>query len=96
MTGQCSTKWRAAIDLPRILLLSAWCGSETRDCNVNECLIVVSFRYAVQLITPSKLHTKIQGSEEIGRDSVEAVAALFLDAKTSARILAEKKDKYMM
>ncbi|XP_055351393.1 ruvB-like 1 [Paramacrobiotus metropolitanus] len=63
---------------------------------LKEIGTTASLRYAVQLITPAKLHAQVQGVDTIGRESIQTVASLFLDAKTSARILAEKKEKYMM
>jgi len=52
-------------------------------------------RYAVQLLTPASLLAKINGKEAIDKDEIEEINELFYDAKSSAKILAEQKDKYM-
>ena len=53
------------------------------------------FRYAVQLLTPASLLAKINGKDCIGKEEIDEVNQLFFDAKSSAKILAEQKDKYM-
>lgn len=53
------------------------------------------FRYAVQLLTPANLLSKINGRDSIGKDEIEETNKLFFDAKSSAKILAEQEDKYM-
>lgn len=55
-----------------------------------------TLRYAVQLLTPASLTAKTNGRQEIIKEDVEEVNALFLDAKSSAIILSEQKDKFMM
>lgn len=57
--------------------------------------LLVRFRYAVQLLTPAHLAAKINGRSNISQSDVEEVASLFLDAKQSARILSENKEKFM-
>jgi RuvB-like protein 1 len=52
-------------------------------------------RYAVQLLTPASLLAKINGKDAISKDEITEVNELFYDAKSSAKILAEQKDKYM-
>jgi len=52
-------------------------------------------RYAVQLLTPASLLAKINGKEGIDKEEIEEINELFFDAKSSAKILAEQKDKYM-
>lgn len=54
-----------------------------------------TLRYAVQLLTPAFLTAKINGRRHITLGDVEEVGSLFLDAKSSAKILTENKDKYM-
>ena len=51
--------------------------------------------YAVQLLTPASLLAKINGKEAIDKEEIEEINELFFDAKSSAKILAEQKDKYM-
>jgi len=56
----------------------------------------VLFSYAAQLLTPaSLLAIKINGKECIGKEEIEEINGLFYDAKASAKILAEQKDKFM-
>jgi len=52
-------------------------------------------RYSVQLLTPASLLAKINGKDAIDREEIEEINELFYDAKSSAKILAEQKDKYM-
>jgi len=52
-------------------------------------------RYAVQLLTPASLTAKINGRTSITVEDVKEVGGLFLDAKSSAKILTENKDRYM-
>ncbi|CAG9862940.1 unnamed protein product [Phyllotreta striolata] len=54
-----------------------------------------TLRYAVQLLTPSFLTAKINGRSNILQSDVEEIGTLFLDAKSSAKILTEQKDKFM-
>jgi RuvB-like protein 1 (pontin 52) len=54
-----------------------------------------SLRYAVQLLTPSKIMAATRGSDTILREDVEEIDSLFLDAKASAKMLAEQEDKYL-
>ncbi|KAK9890603.1 hypothetical protein WA026_011968 [Henosepilachna vigintioctopunctata] len=55
-----------------------------------------TLRYAVQLLTPSSLTAKTNGRTNIIKADVEEVNSLFLDAKSSAKILSAQKDKFMM
>ncbi|XP_018330156.1 ruvB-like helicase 1 [Agrilus planipennis] len=55
-----------------------------------------TLRYAVQLLTPAALTAKTNGRNNITRVDVEEVSILFLDAKSSAKILSQNKDKYML
>ncbi|KAJ8918789.1 hypothetical protein NQ315_011073 [Exocentrus adspersus] len=55
-----------------------------------------TLRYAVQLLTPAYLTAKINGRNNIVNGDIEEVGSLFLDAKSSAKILTENKEKYMM
>lgn len=54
-----------------------------------------SLRYAVQLITPSHILAQTSGRDKITKEDVEEVDSLFLDAKQSAKLLAESGDKYL-
>ncbi|GBP32830.1 RuvB-like helicase 1 [Eumeta japonica] len=54
-----------------------------------------TLRYAVQLLTPAQLTARAEGSTKITPAHVTQVHRLFLDAKSSARILTQQADKYM-
>jgi RuvB-like protein 1 (pontin 52) len=54
-----------------------------------------SLRYAVQLLTPSKVLATTQGRESIEAEHVDEIDRLFSDAKRSAKVLAEQHDKYL-
>ncbi|XP_039282926.1 LOW QUALITY PROTEIN: ruvB-like helicase 1 [Nilaparvata lugens] len=55
-----------------------------------------TLRYAVQLLTPSSLTARVNGRSVISKEDVQEVGQLFLDAKSSARILTQYKDKFMV
>lgn len=55
-----------------------------------------TLRYAVQLLTPASLTAKTNGRSNITKSDIEEVSLLFLDAKSSAKILSQNRDKYMM
>lgn len=55
----------------------------------------LTFRYGAQLLTPSSLIAKINGRNSITKADIEEAKCLFLDAKSSGKILAAKKDKFM-
>lgn len=52
-------------------------------------------RYAVQILTPAHLLTKVNGKEDIGKEEIDEINEIFYDAKASAKILADQGDKYM-
>ncbi|KZS12752.1 RuvB 1-like protein [Daphnia magna] len=54
-----------------------------------------TLRYAVQLLTPGALTAKVNGRSSITNEDIKEVGGLFLDAKSSAKILTQDKDKYM-
>ncbi|CAL8113918.1 unnamed protein product [Orchesella dallaii] len=54
-----------------------------------------TLRYAVQLLTPSAVTAKINGRTSITKNDVNEVSGLFLDAKSSAKLLSENDSKYM-
>ena len=64
-----------------------------------ECLgeigVKTTLRYAVQLMTPASILSRINGREAVGKDDVDEINELFFDAKASAKLLAEQDDKYM-
>lgn len=55
-----------------------------------------TLRYVVQLLTPAALTAKTNGRASISKEDILEVSSLFLDAKSSAKILTEQKDKFMM
>jgi len=54
-----------------------------------------SLRYAVQLLTPSKILANTTGRESVSRDDVDEINKLFYDAKTSAKLLAKLDTEYL-
>ncbi|XP_030761544.1 ruvB-like helicase 1 [Sitophilus oryzae] len=62
---------------------------------LGEVGVKATLRYVVQLLTPAHLTAKINGRTNITQSDVEEVASLFLDAKQSAKILSENKEKFM-
>merc|ERR1712151_931394 len=54
-----------------------------------------SLRFANQLLSPANILAKTLGMDEISVDEIESVSELFMDAKSSARILHEHEDKYL-
>mmetsp|Transcript_17951 Transcript_17951/g.29475 ORF Transcript_17951/g.29475 Transcript_17951/m.29475 type:complete len:456 (+) Transcript_17951:79-1446(+) len=54
-----------------------------------------SLRYAVQLLTPANILARTNGKETISTQEVEEIDQLFVDAKASAKLLAQHQDKYI-
>jgi len=54
-----------------------------------------SLRYVVQLLTPANVLAKINAREAIAKEDIDEINELFYDAKSSAIILSENKDKFM-
>ena len=77
--------------------------AQTEDINISDDALAAlsqlgtqtTLRYSVQLLTPANLLGRINGRSEIQKTDIEEITQLFLDAKQSAKILAEKKDKFM-
>lgn len=55
-----------------------------------------TLRYAVQLLTPSAITAKISGRTNITVDDIKDMGGLFLDAKSSAALLKEQAEKFML
>jgi RuvB-like protein 1 (pontin 52) len=55
-----------------------------------------SLRYGVQLLTPCNVLAHTNGKEAITPEEVDEVNKLFLDAKSSAQLLIEQADKFLM
>lgn len=62
---------------------------------LGEIGVKTTLRYAIQLLTPASLLSRINGRESITREDVEEINELFYDAKSSAKLLAEQEDKFM-
>jgi len=54
-----------------------------------------SLRYALQLLTPAKILARTNGREGVLTSDLEEVDSLFFDAKSSAKLLEQHKDKYL-
>ncbi|XP_075970350.1 ruvB-like helicase pontin [Anticarsia gemmatalis] len=54
-----------------------------------------TLRYAAQLLTPAALAARADGASRITPAHITSVHTLFLDAKSSARILTQHSDKFM-
>lgn len=54
-----------------------------------------TLRYAVQLLTPASLTARINSRTHISQEDINEVNSLFLDAKSSAKILSDQKEKFM-
>lgn len=87
-------------ELEQILKLRATTENLEIDPDALTCLGDVgsrsTLRYAVQLLTPSALTAKTNGRNNIMKSDIEEVTTLFLDAKSSAKILSQNKDKFML
>ena len=55
-----------------------------------------TLRYAVQLLAPAAVSAKNCGRTNVTAEDIRDVGELFLDAKTSAIMLEQNADKYMM
>jgi RuvB-like protein 1 (pontin 52) len=55
-----------------------------------------SLRYAVQLLTPAMILCETNGRTEITSEDVEETNNLFLDMKSSARVLQEQAAKFLL
>ncbi|CAK7329156.1 unnamed protein product [Dovyalis caffra] len=51
-----------------------------------------SLRHAVQLLSPASIVAKMNGREEICKADLEEVSALYLDAKSSAKLLQDQQE----
>ena len=62
---------------------------------LGEIGVKTTLRYAVQLMTPAGILSRINGRESVTKEDVDETDELFFDAKASAKLLAEQEDKYM-
>ena len=56
---------------------------------------IIFFRYAVRLLTPANVMAQQNGHESITAEDIKEAVDLFMDAKTSAQLLAENPEKFM-
>uniref|UniRef100_A0A0D9WW55 RuvB-like helicase n=1 Tax=Leersia perrieri TaxID=77586 RepID=A0A0D9WW55_9ORYZ len=54
-----------------------------------------SLRHAIQLLSPASVVAKANGREKITKVDLEEVSGLYLDAKSSARLLQEQQERYI-
>ncbi|MFS7956662.1 putative DNA helicase [Helianthus anomalus] len=54
-----------------------------------------SLRHAVQLLSPGSVVAKMNGREGICKADLEEVSSLYLNAKSSAKLLQEQQDRYI-
>lgn len=62
---------------------------------MSEIGATTSLRYIVQMLTPAWVLARINGKEAVTVDEVEEVNEIFLDAKTSAKILQEQDAAFL-
>ena len=51
--------------------------------------MLISCRYALQLLTPASILANLAGRTQLELDDISETGELFLDAKTSARLISE-------
>ncbi|ESQ42191.1 hypothetical protein EUTSA_v10013490mg [Eutrema salsugineum] len=68
----------------------------------EECLVLLgdigqrtSLRHAVQLLSPASVVAKMNGRDNICKADIEEITSLYLDAKSSAKLLHEQQEKYI-
>jgi RuvB-like protein 1 (pontin 52) len=49
----------------------------------------------VQLLSPASIVAKMNGRDNICKADIEEVTSLYLDAKSSAKLLHEQQEKYI-
>lgn len=54
-----------------------------------------SLRHAIQLLSPASIVAKTNGRDKICKADLEEVTSLYLDAKSSARLLQEQQERYI-
>ena len=66
------------------------------DTRCSSHVLILFGRYVVQLLTPCSILAKTNGKDNVEADDVQEMHELFLDAKTSAKMLATSGAKYLM
>lgn len=77
--------------------------AQTEDIQLTEATLALlakiadqsSLRYACQLLTPMRVLAETNGRTAPNETDVSEAHLLFKDAKTSAKLLVEHKDKYL-
>ncbi|CAN1794394.1 RuvB-like protein 1, partial [Linum perenne] len=54
-----------------------------------------SLRHAVQLLSPASIVAKMNGRENICKADLDEVCSLYLDAKSSSKLLQDQQEKYI-
>lgn len=62
---------------------------------LGEIGLETTMRFAVQLLTPSKLLAKMNGRDTVCVDDIKEVSEMFLDAKASASLLRSQDEKFL-
>lgn len=87
-------------EMAQIIQIRADFERSTIDAKAVQLLAGVgdrtSLRYAVQLLTPARILADTNGRTSITGEDIEETSNLFMDAKSSARILQEQADKFLM
>jgi len=55
-----------------------------------------SLRYAVQMLTPCKILASTNGRDAVTKEDVDEACKMFLDAKSSARLLHQHSEKFLL
>lgn len=77
--------------------------ADTEGINIDEAALdqlsqigtSTSLRYIVQLLTPAAILARTNGKPAITVDEIQDCATLFMDAKRSAKMLAEQAQGYL-
>lgn len=73
-------------------------GIQVEDDCLNQLAEIgdkTTLRYAIQLLTPANILARINGKEKIAKEEIDECNDLFLDSKSSAKLLQEEDDKYL-
>lgn len=56
----------------------------------------VTFRYALQTLTPAKVIADVNGHLSITKDDVLSIDDLFFDSKKSAQLLSDQEARFLL